>query len=105
MLLKFKISGQKSSSSVSYFSNILWSDKTKQKQNKTNKKRDFWQQTLKMGLVHTGIKKYTMCKMKYTSGSLMLCAYSSARDPGQLVQIHGIMDSSKYQKINKKIKK
>jgi len=28
---------------------VLWSDETKEK-------RAFWQQTLKMGLVHTGIK-------------------------------------------------
>ena len=36
---------------------------------------------------------------KNTTGSLMLWAYFFAGGPGHLVQIHGIMDSSKYQKI------
>uniref|UniRef100_A0A9R1SK55 Deoxyribonuclease 1 like 4, tandem duplicate 2 n=2 Tax=Cyprinus carpio TaxID=7962 RepID=A0A9R1SK55_CYPCA len=41
------------------------------------------------------VKKYPMCKMKYTAVSLMLCAYFSVRDSGYLVQIDGIMDSIK----------
>jgi len=47
-----------------------------------------------MGLVHTGLKKYSMCKMKWTY-------FFSARGPEHLVQIHGIMDSIKYQQIKK----
>ncbi len=50
-----------------------------------------------MGLVHTGIKNYPMCTMKYTAVSLMLWVYISAGGPGHLVQIDGIMDSIKYQ--------
>ncbi len=54
-----------------------------------------------MALVQTGIKKYPMPTVKYTAGSLMLWACFSARGPGHLVQIHGIMDSIKYQQIKK----
>jgi len=54
-----------------------------------------------MGLVHTGIKKYFMCKMKYSAVSLMLWALFSARGPGYLVHRHGIMDLIKYQQIKK----
>jgi len=46
-------------------------------------------------------KKYPMPTVKYTAGSLMLWAYFSAGGPGHLVQIHGIMDSIKYQQIKK----
>ncbi len=42
-----------------------------------------------------------MPKVKYTAGSLMLLAYFSAEGPGYIVQIHGIMDSVKYQQIYK----
>ncbi len=53
-----------------------------------------------MSLVQTGIKKYPMSMVKYTAGSLMLWACFSAGGPGQrLVQMHGIMDSIKYQQI------
>ncbi len=38
-----------------------------------------------MGLVHTGIKKYPMCTIKYTVVLLMLLAYFSAGGPGHLV--------------------
>ncbi len=41
-------------------------------------------------------KKYPMPTVKYTAGSLMLLACFSA---GGLVQMHGIMDSIKYQQI------
>ncbi len=44
-------------------------------------------------------KKYPMCTMKYTAVFLMLWAYISAGGPGHLVQMHGIMDSIKYQQI------
>ncbi len=44
-------------------------------------------------------KKYPMPTVKYTAGSLMLWACFSAGGPGYLVQMHGIMDSIKYQKI------
>ncbi len=44
-------------------------------------------------------KKYPMPTVTYTAGSLMLWACFSAGGPGYLVQIHGIMDSIKYQKI------
>ncbi len=44
-------------------------------------------------------KKYPMSTVKYTSGSLMLWACFSARDPGRLFQMHGLMDSIKYQQI------
>ncbi len=44
-------------------------------------------------------KKYLMCTMKYTAVFLMLLAYISAGGPGYLVQMHGIMDSIKYQQI------
>ncbi len=54
-----------------------------------------------MALVQTGIKKYPMPTVKYTAGSLMLWACFSARGPGHLVQMHGIMDSIKYQQIKK----
>ncbi len=37
--------------------------------------------------------------MKYTAVFLMLWAYISAGGPGHLVQMHGIMDSIKYQQI------
>ncbi len=47
-----------------------------------------------MSLVQTGIKT-----VKYTAGSLMLWACFSARGPEHLVQMHGIMDSIKYQQI------
>ncbi len=59
----------------------------------------FWQQTHQMSLVQTGIKKYPMSTVKYTAGSLMLWACFSARGPEHLVQMHGIMDSIKYQQI------
>ncbi|MDM1740218.1 hypothetical protein HX113_13950 [Acinetobacter towneri] len=52
-----------------------------------------------MCLVQTGIKKYPMSTVKYTAGSLMLWACFSARGPEHLVQMHGIMDSIKYQQI------
>ncbi len=70
---------------------LLLSDETE--------KRAFWQQTHQMSLVQTGIKKYPMTTVKYTAGSLMLWACFSAGGPGYLVQMHGIMDSIKYQKI------
>ncbi len=44
-------------------------------------------------------KKYPMSMVKYTAGSLMLWACFSAGGPGHLVQMHGIMDSIKYQQI------
>ncbi len=44
-------------------------------------------------------KKSPMPTVKYTAGSLMLWACLSAGGPGRLVQIHGIMDSIKYQQI------
>ncbi len=44
-------------------------------------------------------EKYPMCTMKYTAVCLMLWAYISAGGPGHLVQMHGIMDSIKYQQI------
>ncbi len=44
-------------------------------------------------------KKYPMSMVKYTAGSLMLWACFSARGPEHLVQMHGIMDSIKYQQI------
>ncbi len=62
-------------------------------------KRAFWQQTHQMSLVQTGIKKYPMSTVKYTAGSLMLWACFSAGGPEHLVQMHGIMDSIKYQQI------
>ncbi len=40
-----------------------------------------------------------MSTVKYTAGSLMLWACFSVRGPGHLVQMHGIMDSIKYQQI------
>ncbi len=52
-----------------------------------------------MSLVQTGIKKYPMPTVKYTAGSLILWACFSAGGPGHLVQMHGIMDSIKYQQI------
>ncbi len=65
------------------------------------KKIAFWQQPHQMSLVQTGIKKYPMSTVKYTAGSLMLWACFSAEGPGHLVQMHGIMDSIKYQQIQK----
>ncbi len=44
-------------------------------------------------------KKYPMSTVKYTAGSLMLWACFSAKGPEHLVQMHGIMDSIKYQQI------
>ncbi len=44
-------------------------------------------------------KKYPMSTVKYTAGSLMLWSCFSARGPEHLVQMHGIMDSIKYQQI------
>ncbi len=44
-------------------------------------------------------KKYPMSTVKYIAGSLMLWACFSARGPEHLVQMHGIMDSIKYQQI------
>ncbi len=44
-------------------------------------------------------KKYPMSTVKYTAGSLMSWAWFSAGGPGHLVQMHGIMDSIKYQQI------
>ncbi len=44
-------------------------------------------------------KKYPMSTIKYTAGSLMLWACFSAGGPEHLVQMHGIMDSIKYQQI------
>jgi len=44
-----------------------------------------------------------MPTVKYTVGSLMLWASFSAGGPGHLVQIHGIMDSIKYQQIKNQI--
>ncbi len=41
-----------------------------------------------------------MPTVKYTAGYLMLWSYFSARDPGHLVYIHGIIVSMKYQKKN-----
>ncbi len=48
-------------------------------------------------------KKYPMFTMKYTAVFLMLWAYISAGDPGNLVQTHGIKHSIKYQQIKKSI--
>ncbi len=70
---------------------LLWSHETE--------KRAFWQQPHQMSLVQTGIKKYPMTTVKYTAGSLMLWACFSASGPEHLVQMHGIMDSIKYQQI------
>ncbi len=64
-----------------------------------NWKIAFCQQPHQMSLVQTGIKKYPMSTVKYTAGSLMLWACFSAGGPGHLVQMHGIMDSIKYQQI------
>ncbi len=58
------------------------------------------QQTLKMGLVNMGIKKYSVYTMKYTAVFLMLWAYVSAGGPGHLVLTHGIMDQQ-IKKISK----
>ncbi len=44
-------------------------------------------------------KKYPMSTVEYTAGSLMLWACFSAGGPEHLVQMHGIMDSIKYQQI------
>ncbi len=44
-------------------------------------------------------KKYPMSTVKYTAGSIMLWACFSAGGPAHLVQMHGIMDSIKYQQI------
>ncbi len=66
-----------------------------------NWKNSFWQQPHQMSLVQTGIKKYPMSTVKYTAGSLMLWACFSAGGPEHLVQMHGIMDSIKYQQIKK----
>ncbi len=63
------------------------------------KKSFFGSKTHQMSLVQTGIKKYPMSTVKYTAGSLMLWACFSARGPEHLVQMHGIMDSIKYQQI------
>ncbi len=52
-----------------------------------------------MSLVQTGIKKNPMSTVKYTAGSLLLWACFSARRPEHFVQMHGIMDSIKYQQI------
>ncbi len=65
------------------------------------KKRAFRRQTHQMSLVQTGIKKYPMSTVKYTAVSLMLWACFSAGGPEHLVQMHGIMDSIKYQQIKK----
>ncbi len=46
---------------------------------------------------------YPMCTMKYTAVFLMLWAYISAGGPGQLVGTHGIMNSIKFQQIQKSI--
>ncbi len=51
-----------------------------------------------MSLVQTGIKCTTFT-VKYTDGSLMLWACFPARGPEYLVQMHGIMDSIKFQQI------
>ncbi len=59
----------------------------------------FWQQPHQMSLVQTEIKKYPMSTVKYTAGSLILWACFSARGPEHLVEMHGIMDSIKYQQI------
>ncbi len=64
-----------------------------------NWKIAFWQQPHQMSLVQTGIKKYPMSTVKYTAGSIMLWTCFSAGGPGHLVQMHGIMDSIKYQQI------
>ncbi len=47
----------------------------------------------------TNRDKKNLSTVKYTAGSLMLWACFSARGPGHLVQMHGIMDSIKYQQI------
>ncbi len=62
-------------------------------------KNCFLAATHQMSLVQTGIKKYPMSTVKYTAASLMLWACFSAGGPGHLVQMHGIMDSIKYQQI------
>ncbi len=49
-------------------------------------------------------KKYPMCTMKYTAVFFMFWAYISAGGPGHLVQTHGIMDSIKYQQIQKSVR-
>ncbi len=65
------------------------------------KKKLFGSKPHQMSLVQTGIKKYPMSTVKYTAGSLMLWACFSAGGPEHLVQMHGIMDSIKYQQIKK----
>ncbi len=57
-----------------------------------------------MGLVNTGIKS-TPCVqcMQYFAVLFMLWAYISAGGPGHLIYTHGIIDSIKYQHLQKSI--
>jgi len=73
---------------------IQWSDETK--------KKSFLAVSTLEGFGGHEDKKYPMCTILYIVGSLMLGAYFSAEGPGLLIQIHGIVDSIKYQ--HKKIK-
>ncbi len=64
-----------------------------------NKKKSFLSANTQDEFREHKDKKYLMCTMKYTAVFLMLWAYISAGGPGHLVQMHGIMDSIKYQQI------
>ncbi len=70
---------------------LLWSDETE--------KKSFLAANPPDEFSTNRDKKYPMSTVKYTAGSLMLWACFSARGPEHLVQMHGIMDSIKYQQI------
>ena len=62
--------------------------------------RAFWKQSpdwRRQKEIHA--EKYLIPTVKYGGGSLMLWGCFSSKGPGQLVRIHGIMDSIKYQQI------
>jgi len=64
-------------------------------------KTTFWQQTQIDGFGAHRDKMYPMPTVKYSAGSLVVVGLFVTESPGHLVQIQGIMDSSKYQQIKK----
>uniref|UniRef100_A0AAZ3RC86 Uncharacterized protein n=1 Tax=Oncorhynchus tshawytscha TaxID=74940 RepID=A0AAZ3RC86_ONCTS len=73
---------------------VLWSDETKIELFRNKHQRWLWH-----GQKDSYAEKYLIPTMKYGGGSLMLWGCFSFKGPGQLVTIHGIIDSIKYQQI------
>ncbi len=68
-------------------------------QKKKKKNKSFLAANTKDGFSTNKDNMYHTSTVKYTAVLLMLCACFSSRGPEHLVQMHGIMDSIKYQQM------